>query len=83
MKLEIFAIRDRQLDAFMQPWTAQTIGQATRIFADEVNKPGEQMHKHADDYDLYHLATFQQHTGEIVKLGKPQQIAIGKNVKEN
>lgn len=83
MKLEIFAVRDRQLDAYMQPWTAQSIGQAARIFTDEVNNKEGQIFKHAGDYDLYHMGTFDQHTGNLVQLAdQPKQVAIGANVKE-
>lgn len=83
MKLEIFAVRDRQLDAYMQPWCAQSKGQAIRMFTDEVNNKDGQLYKHADDYDLYHIGTFEQQTGVITMQGAgPQQVAIGANVQE-
>lgn len=83
MKLEIFAVRDRQLDAFMQPWCAQSIGQAIRMFTDEVNNQQGQMYKHAEDYDLYHMGTFFQGTGNLKQdEHQPKQVAIGANAKE-
>lgn len=82
-KLEIFAIRDRQLDAYMQPWCAQAIGQAVRMFTDEINNKNGAMHLHPADYDLYHIGTFEQIGGHIVQQdGLPKQVAIGANVHE-
>lgn len=79
--LQIFAVRDRQLDAFMQPWCGQSIGQAIRMFTDEVNNKEGQMHKHAADYDLYHIGEFNNgHLAQTTE--QPKLIAIGANVRE-
>lgn len=82
MKMQLFAIRDKQLDAFMQLWPAQTVGQAIRVFTDEMNNQQGQMYKHPHDYDLYHIGTFYE-TGLVEQPeGLPKQIAIGGNVCE-
>lgn len=83
MNMHIFAIRDKALGAYMQPWVAQTPGQAVRMFQDELaNKEGT-MNKHPDDYDLYHVGEFNQLTGQIVPFeGGAKQLATGKNLKQ-
>lgn len=83
MKLEVFAVFDRQLNAYMQPWCAQSTGQAIRMFTDEVNNKEGAMNKHPDDYTLYHVGTYHQEKGKIVQeQDQPKQIAIAANVKE-
>jgi len=83
MKLQIFAVKDRAINAYMRPWFAQTQGQATRMFQDEVNNRQGEINKHADDYDLWHLATFDDNMGTIEMLPEgPQQLALGKQLKE-
>lgn len=80
MKFQIFAIKDHALDAYMRPWYAQTIGQAIRMFQDEINNPQGEMHKHADDYDLYHLGEWNEETAEFQNNGTPKQVARGKEL---
>lgn len=82
MKLEMFAIRDKQLDAFMNPWGAQAIGQAVRMFTDEINNKDGTMYKHPADYDLYHIGTFHDNGTLIQDGSQPKQVAIGSNCHE-
>lgn len=78
----ILAVRDRALDAFMQPFFVQSIGVGIRSFSDEVNRAESPMFAHPDDYDLYSLGTYEDADGSLVQpSGPPRQIAIGKDVK--
>lgn len=80
MKYVVVCIRDRAVDAFMQPWFVASVGAAVRAFSDEVNKADSPMNKHPDDYDLYEVAQFDDATGEFKKVDeKPRQVAIGKD----
>lgn len=78
----ICAVRDRQLDAFMRPFTAATRGQAIRAFTDEVNRQGSDIGQHPEDYELYELGQFDDDTGKLTSADKPQSIAIASNVLE-
>lgn len=82
MQMHIFAIRDRALGAYMQPWVAQTPGLATRMFQDELGNKEGQMFRHPDDYDLYHIGEFNQDTGVLVPKTSAQLLASGKNLKQ-
>lgn len=83
MKLEIFAVKDRALDAFMRPWFAQSTGQAMRMFTDEINNPQGEMNKHPDDYDLWHIGYFLDNTGGLHQIEHgPKQLVLGKQVKD-
>lgn len=90
MHIQIFAIKDRATNAFMQPFFAPTIGAAVRAFVDGMNDDNTPMAKHPDDYDLWHLGDFDDQVGHFTppmgQLGNPAngvpiQIAIGKNVR--
>lgn len=79
MKLNVVAIRDRALDAFMQPWYSPAVGAAIRAFVDEVNRDGSPPNLHPEDYDLYLLGQFDEQSGTFIQEGPPTQIAIGKD----
>ena len=81
--LEIVAIRDRAVDSFGNPVAVVAIGQATRSFGDEIRNPESNMHRHPDDYDLYHIGSFDTSTGAIVSRETPEMIAIGKSLSDS
>lgn len=77
------AVRDRALDAFMRPFFMQSIGQAVRSFADEVNRQAQDnpLNAHPEDYDLYMLATWDEDSGKFIPndTGTAKMIAVGKD----
>lgn len=81
MKYYVFAVRDRAADVFGQPHFATSIGSAIRSFSDEVNRSADNniFNKHPDDFDLYHLGSYDDNTG-FFECGAPQQIAVGKDL---
>lgn len=83
MIMQVFAIKDRALNAFLQPFFAPTIGAAIRAFSDGINDPQHAMNSHPDDYDLWHLATWDDASGTFNQVSDqhefPHQVAIGKN----
>ena len=62
---KIIAVRDREVDAFNRPIFVNSIGQATRMFRDEINRVSIQgndniMYQHPDDFDLYELGEWDE-----------------------
>lgn len=81
MVLQIFAIKDRAVQAFMQPFFAPTIGAAIRAFSDGINDKQHAMNAHPDDYDLYHIGEWTDNSGGLMQTEEhPKQVAIGKNL---
>lgn len=80
MILKVLSIRDRAADLFGQPMFFGTIGTGIRAFGDEVKRPHENnnLNKHPEDFDLYHIADFNDETGEFSTM-RPVQVAIGKD----
>lgn len=56
MKKVIVAIRDTKLNAFMNPFVADTRPVALRAFSDAVADAKCPVSQHPEDYDLYVLA---------------------------
>jgi len=77
----IVSVKDRAVDAFGRPFFTPAIGAAIRSFTDEVNRNGSDnpMYQHADDYDLYHLGTFDDSTGEFQPVYPPTVLLRGKD----
>ena len=75
----VVTIKDRAIDTFLRPVCYPSLGAAIREFADEINNPQSPMNKHPDDYDLYHVATYDDVRGAFANTPEPNQIAIGKN----
>lgn len=65
MKHVICSIYDSATQAYMRPWTAQTKGQAHRLFVDEVKREGSELGQHPEDYALFQIGTFDDNTGEL------------------
>lgn len=80
MIYKVLAIRDRAADLFGQPMFFGTIGSAIRSFGDEVKRPHENnnLNKHPEDFDLYHIADFNDETAEFTTM-RPVQVAVGKD----
>lgn len=71
--MNIYSIRDNQVDAFAHPFFSPTHGAALRAFADHVNEKGTPANKHPADYSLYYLGTFEEADGTITGK-KPERI---------
>jgi len=82
MKLELLAVFDRAAQAYGRPMFLPSLGVGIRSFTDEVNRVDKdnQLFNHPDDFDLFHLGTFDDVTGDFTILELPNLVAIGKQV---
>ena len=65
MIVRMFAIFDSKAEAFLQPFFASTKAVALRNFASAVTQEDSTFHKHAEDYQLFEIALFDDHSGEV------------------
>lgn len=79
MKLNIVSIRDRKLDAFGAPATVIALGVAIRGFQDAIQDKTTEFAKHPEDYELFHIATWDDATGRFTNLEAPKSISIGQD----
>lgn len=80
--MKIVAVYDQAIEAFGRPIFVRSLGEAERSFRDEINNADSPMYKHPEDYSLYSLGTFNEDTGTIDGLEKPQRILTGNNAKQ-
>ncbi|AXH75806.1 MAG: nonstructural protein [Microviridae sp.] len=66
MKLEVFTVYDRQINAHMQPFFCRTKGEAIRSFTEAVNDPSKPFGKYSTDYSLMCLGEFDDGSGTFV-----------------
>lgn len=78
---KVCAVRDRAIDAFMQPMFVQATGQAIRAFMDECNRADSPIAAHPEDYDLYLIGEYEENSGLLVACTPPKMLAIGKDSK--
>lgn len=82
MKLEIMALYDAKVEAFMQPFFAQSVGAAVRSLSDLVNgRGGEAPSLHPEDFSLFRFGSWwDEGTFELEKA--PVQVALCLNLKQ-
>lgn len=67
MNLVMVAVRDSATEMFGRPFFVQNSRVAVRSFTDEVNRTDVQneLNKHAEDFTLFELGTFNDSNGEF------------------
>lgn len=77
-RLMVIAVKDKLSDIFSQPMYFPTVGMAVRAFQDALADTSSPFNKHPNDYDLYHLADWDDVNGAFHKLeNTPALIAQG------
>lgn len=74
MVLKMFSIRDAKSELFNIPFMKATEGEAERDFRSVVNDEKSFPHKYPEDFDLYHLGTYDDNTGKVEPLDTPRHM---------
>lgn len=82
MKLQIFSVYDRQVNAFLQPFYCRTQGEAIRSFTEAVNDPNKPFGKYATDYALMGLGEFDDNSGSFLVHDPVRIIAANEVIEE-
>lgn len=87
MKMIAVSIKDLGAQLFSRPMYVNHTNQALRSFIDEVNRPPatgatNDLFSHPDDFELYALAEFDDHTGAFLPYDRPELIAQAKSVRQ-
>ena len=72
---KIYALNDSKIGDFGLPFFFQTSGQAVRFLADLVRDSKTVICQHPEDFRLYELGTYDNHTGTFTNLAAPDFIA--------
>lgn len=72
MKLYIVAIRDAKVGGYRPPMFVPNIGACLRAIGDYVNtKDDNDIYKHPEDFEVFHLGTFDDETAVFDVLAAP------------
>lgn len=69
--MKVFSIQDTKAEGFNTPFFQATFGLAERAFKEAANDPQSQIHKHKEDFRLYHVGEWNHQTGEIIPVVPP------------
>jgi hypothetical protein len=80
----IVSLKDTAARVFGIPFVVQAPAQAIRSLRDEVNKENRDsdVARHADDFELYQVAEFDDTTGKVVSYDAPQLLCRAKDLKD-
>lgn len=70
----MFAVLDKAAQLYMAPFFVVAEGVAVRDFMDEANNPSSLLSKHAKDFSLYRLGSFDDVTGSVFLHPEPQYV---------
>lgn len=78
----IYAIKDRAINGFNEPFVQPSEQHMLRLMRDEVNSDPSKssIAKHPDDYDIYQLGEYDQESGNITAYQAPAMIARCKDL---
>lgn len=80
MILYAIAVRDLATDSYNRPFFVQHAAQALRSFTDEVNNRDSEVSRHAQDYELWLIGTFEDDTGSMAS--NPARLARAIDLKK-
>lgn len=82
MLVQVYSIRDRKAESFMQPFFSLADGMAARSFSDMVNDPGQMVARHPEDFDLYAIGQFDDTDGRLVGTQTPRFVVAAATLKK-
>lgn len=72
MVYKVFTVFDAAAAAYLPPFFVQTHAQAVRAFSDLARDPQHQFSKHASDYTLFEIASYDDQTGAFQPFEAPK-----------
>jgi len=81
VKKSMFSVFDVKSSIFANPFTSTNVATATRDFTRACNDPQSDLFAFPADYTLFHIADFDDYTGEITLIQKTA-VCTAANCKE-
>ena len=82
MKYIVLSVRDVKAGVFSQPFYAPTLQHGIRSFLDAASRDADDnmMRKHPEDFQLYHLGSFDDCVGGFESIGTPQLVSSASEI---
>jgi len=75
MQVKLYSIYDKKAQTYAPPFAYPYHGQAIRAFSDLVQDQRSSVNKHPGDYALFFLGEYDDNTGELISLQKPEHLS--------
>ena len=76
MILKAFSIYDSKAESYNNPIFVPAMGQATRMFYDQVNDETSPFNKHPEDYTLFYIGEFDMDKGIFLPNETPKSMGL-------
>lgn len=76
MNEKVFTVYDSAARRFLQPFFAETVEVACRMFRQLVNKDEHQFSKFPEDYTLFHIGDYDAEMGLVHSLETPHSLGV-------
>lgn len=76
MNTEIFTVYDSAARRYLEPFCAETIETAIRMFRALVEKEGHSFNRWPQDYTLFHIGKFDSENGVLIALDTPHSLGV-------
>jgi len=74
--LNVFTVYDSAAKRYLEPFFAETVEVACRMFRALVNKEGHQFCRFPEDYVLFHIGVYSTESGELEGLSAPHSLGV-------
>lgn len=83
MQYYVCCVFDVAAGVFSRPFFTASAGLALRSFTDEVNRAdvNNPMNTHPGDFQLFHLGSFDDESGEFKQDSRPTRVCLASDVK--
>jgi len=72
--MKVFAVYDGAVKQYCRPFHLISVAEALRGWMDVVNDPKTDFYKHPADYTLFHVAEYDESTGQFTNLHTPEAL---------
>lgn len=76
MNMQIFTVYDSAARRYLEPFCAEAVDVAIRMFRTLVNKDGHQFARYPEDYVLFHIGAFDGETGLLEAFVAPHSLGV-------
>lgn len=77
MIVQMFALYDEKVAAFLTPFPAQSVGHAVRIMEERAQDPNFPLRRHPQDFTLYCIGSFDDASASLKSLEEPSLVSKG------
>jgi len=77
MIMRLFSIFDEKVGSYSNPFCANAIGEAIRMFGDLVLDDKSRIFKHPGDFQLFHIGEFNLESGKLIQESQPVYLSRG------